>query len=84
MLAVMQLSCGKLTVVGVDEVRGFRGVVDQLDLADLPHLFAFVPELLQHAETQHSIRPGRTLYPPNCWHQLDHICSLFLIYIRIR
>lgn len=41
--------CGTLTVVRVDEVRCLRGVIDELNLADLPHLDALVTELLQHA-----------------------------------
>lgn len=40
---------GRLTVVCVDEMRCLRGVVDELDLANLPHLSALVTELLQHA-----------------------------------
>lgn len=42
---------GTLTVVRVDEMRSLRGVVDELDLADLPHLSAFVTGLLRRAHT---------------------------------
>lgn len=41
---------GRLTVVRVDEMRCLRGVVDELDLANLPHLGVLLTELLQHAE----------------------------------
>lgn len=40
----------ELTVVCVDEMCRLRGVVDELDLADLPHLGALVTNLLQRAE----------------------------------
>lgn len=38
----------RLTVVCVDEMRCLRGVVDELNLANLPHLDALVTEFLQH------------------------------------
>lgn len=56
---------GRLTVVCVDEMRRLRGVVDELDLADLPHLGAFVTELLQH--THAHAHTGVTLgFPTAC------------------
>lgn len=54
---------GRLTVVGVDEVRRLRGVVDELDLADLPHLRALVSELLRHAERERNRRVRRPISP---------------------
>lgn len=50
---------GRLTVVRVDEMRCLRGVVHELDLADLPHLGALLTELLQHAHTHtHASKEG--------------------------
>lgn len=50
---------GRLTVVRVDEMRCLRGVVDELDLADLPHLGVLLTELLQHAHTHtHASKEG--------------------------
>lgn len=49
---------GRLTVVRVDEMRCLRGVVDELDLADLPHLGALLTELLQHADTHTCVKRG--------------------------
>lgn len=49
---VAAVTGGTLTVVRVDEMRSLRGVVDELDLADLPHLSALVTSLLQRAHTQ--------------------------------
>lgn len=56
---------GRLTVVCVDEMRCLRGVVDELDLANLPHLGAFVTELLQH--THAHAHTGVTLGFPTAW-----------------
>lgn len=46
---------GVLTVVSIDEMWYLRRVVDELDLADLPHLGAFFTKLLQHTPTEASL-----------------------------
>lgn len=49
---------GTLTVVCVDEVRGLRGVVDELDFVDLPHLNTLFAELLDKNTPESTRRRG--------------------------
>lgn len=63
---------GKLTVVCVYEMRCFRGVVDELDLADLPHFGTLVTDLLQYAERDTQKRQTFPLHGESRWAYTQH------------